>query len=225
MSVLVVVAHPDDEVLGCGGTLAKCSRTEAVHVLQIGQGIGARQLPVAEHVRAIHRLRAAALEAGKIVGASSVILGSEDFPDNAFETVSLLSLVQVIESHIRHLRPTTIYTHHAGDLNVDHRRVFQAVLTACRPLEECPVQAIYSFEVPSATEWAFQQLAVWAPTRFVDIRGHLETKLQALACYDSEARLFPHPRSPEAIRALAQWRGAQSGMGCAEAFMVVRVWA
>ena len=160
-------------------------------------------------------------EAAAKVGAKDVALFK--LPDNRLDTVPLLDLVKLVEDIIQKFQPEVIYTHHAGDLNIDHGLVQRAVLTATRPLPGQSVREIYAFEVPSSTEWAFQQLQpVFRPNVFVDISRTLEAKIAGLACYDSETRKFPHPRSPEALRALAARWGSVAGCQAAEAFELVR---
>jgi LmbE family N-acetylglucosaminyl deacetylase len=134
--------------------------------------------------------------------------------------VDFLTLVKAVESVVEQVGPERVYTHHLADLNLDHRLTSQAVLTACRPVPGAKVKRIETFEVPSSTEWAPEP---FRPTSFVDVTGDaLQRKLLALACYSSEMREAPHPRSPQAIRALAHWRGASCGVHEAEAFQLVR---
>jgi LmbE family N-acetylglucosaminyl deacetylase len=133
-----------------------------------------------------------------------------------------LNVIKIIEELVERLQPEVVYTHHIGDLNIDHVIVHRAVLTATRPQAGQPVRAIYAYEVPSSTEWAFSQELPFQPNEFVDISATLETKIEAMALYESEARLFPHPRSAEALRALARWRGSTTGVEAAEAFRLIR---
>ncbi|MBI4142990.1 PIG-L family deacetylase [Candidatus Uhrbacteria bacterium] len=221
-SVLVVAAHPDDEVLGCAGTVAKWVRAGATaHALILGEGETSRAATRAEGLQrttSLGELKDAAQAAAQTLGVASVRM--LHFPDNRFDTMPLLDLVKAIEGVIAELRPDTILTHHHGDLNVDHRRTFEAVLVACRPLPGASVRTVLSFETPSATEWSVPP--TFAPTCSVDIAQTLAVKLDALRKYDREMRPFPHPRSYEAIEALATWRGAAAGVHAAEAFEVVR---
>jgi len=146
-----------------------------------------------------------------------------DLPDNRFDTVPLLDVIKIVEELIERLRPRVIYTHHSGDLNIDHVVVHRAVLTATRPVASCPVREIYAFEVPSSTEWAFGQFQpAFRPNVFVDISATLETKVQAIALYESETRPFPHPRSPEVLRAIVRRWGSVVGLEAAEAFELLR---
>lgn len=217
--VLVVAAHPDDEVLGVGGTIARhAARGDSVTLLIVGEGATSR--PGGDG-GAVERLREAAAAAAGILGAGSVrFLG---LPDNRLDSLALLDIVQRIEEIGDTVRPAVVYTHHAFDLNVDHRIVHQAVTTAFRPLPGAGVRDILAFETVSSTEWGGTHGAArFLPQRFVDITPFLETKMQALDAYGEEMRDFPHARSTEAVRALAALRGSQAGVGAAEAFQIVR---
>lgn len=221
--ILVVAAHPDDEVLGCGGTMARLAQEGCeVHIAILGEGITSRHAQRSEaDARLLSQLHQRVHEAAAKVGAKDVALFK--LPDNRLDTVPLLDMVKLVEGLIQTLQPETIYTHHSGDLNVDHGLVHRAVLTATRPLAGQSVREIYSFEVPSSTEWAFHQLQpVFRPNVFVDVSRTLEAKIEGLACYDSETRQFPHPRSPEALRAIAARWGSVAGCQAAEAFELVR---
>jgi len=219
-SVLVIAAHPDDEILGCGGTLARHARAgDRVSILILGEGATSRADAKAGDVA---NLRDAAERAARILGASAPRFAS--LSDNRLDTVALLDVVKCIEEEVAARNPAVVYTHHGGDLNIDHRIAHQAVLTACRPLPGSAVRSIYAYETPSSTEWSDVAIdsAGFRPTRFVDIGTDLDAKLAALECYASELRAFPHPRSKAAVTALAQWRGTSVGLRAAEAFVVVR---
>lgn len=223
MKVLVIAAHPDDEVLGCGATAARLViEGHDVHFAILGEGITSRHRNRADvdpaQVAALHQKAHAA--AAKL-GVKSLIL--HKLPDNRLDTVPLLDIVKIIEDLVDRMKPEIIYTHHGGDLNIDHGVIHRAVLTATRPLAGQPVQEIYAFEVPSATDWAFQRLELsFRPNVFVDVSRTLEAKIAAMACYETEVRQFPHPRSPEALRALAMRWGSVAGCPAAEAFELVR---
>lgn len=221
--VLVVAAHPDDEVLGCGGTIARLSQEGyAVYITILGEGITSRYpLPGQADRTLVEAFRARSREAVRMLGVKEVF--QHDLPDNRFDTVPLLEVIKIIEKSIARLRPDAIYTHHGGDLNVDHTVVHRAVLTATRAMKGQTVRELYAFEVPSATEWAFQSLApTFRPNFFVDISGSLKLKVRALSCYKTEIRTFPHPRSPRAIKAIAQRWGSIVGCDAAEAFELIR---
>jgi len=216
--VLAVAAHPDDEVLGAGGTLARhVASGNEVHLVFLTDGVGAR----GDDKAAAQRRACAARKAAALLGAKEpTFLG---FPDNRLDNVDLLEITQAVEKMIAKIRPGIVYTHHAGDLNIDHVICHRAVLTACRPLADRTVRRIYAMEVPSSTEWAPPDVAcAFTPSRFVDISAFQTIKRQALEAYGEEMRAFPHPRSFEAVDALAKWRGATAGLPAAEAFMVLR---
>lgn len=222
MNVLVIAAHPDDEVLGCGGTAARLAQEKHdVFIAILGEGITSRY-PNRQDAdpAAIRALQARSRQAAELLGAKDLFLHS--LPDNRFDTVPLLDVVKIVESLVEKLRPEIVYTQHGGDLNVDHVVTFRATLTATRPMAGRPVRAVYAYEVASSTEWAFQQFSpVFRPNVFVDIRATLETKIRAMQTYESEARPFPHPRSPEALRAAAQRWGSVVGLPAAEAFQCI----
>lgn len=223
MSVLIVAAHPDDEVLGCGGTIARLVKEGcSVHVLLMADGENSRASnKMSVDPSLVAERNSSAQKASGILGCSSV--HNLMLPDNRLDGVELLDLVKPIESHIEQHRPSTVFTHHAGDVNIDHRIVHEAILTACRPQPGHPVKELFFFEVPSSTEWRPAGSAYpFIPNYFVDISSTMETKMKALEAYSAELREFPHPRSLKAIEALARWRGATSGVEAAEAFMLGR---
>jgi LmbE family N-acetylglucosaminyl deacetylase len=219
MNVLVVAAHPDDELLGCGGTAARLAREgHSVYVAILGEGITSRHAQRdgadPENLKSLH---GCSQRVADLLGVKELSL--HGLPDNRFDSLDLLDVIKVVEELIERWRPTAIYTHHGGDLNVDHQVVSRAVLTAVRPMEGRPVRELYMFEIPSSTEWAFQQLApVFKPNVFVNIESTLSLKLEGMRHYESEVRKFPHPRSPEALTAIAQRWGSVAGYKAAEAF-------
>ena len=219
--VLVVAAHADDELLGCGGTMAK--HTDAgddVAVLFLTDGVGARGKGGA-NCQDVDLRDDAAKNALAIVGAK--LLDRLDFPDNAIDSVPRIELTQAVERVIDTYQPDVVYTHHGGDLNVDHRRALEAVMTACRPQPGSSVSKIYSFEVASSTGWQGETLFnPFVPNHYVEITEQLERKIEALRAYEEEMRAFPHARSIEALKHLARWRGSQVGVVAAEAFVVER---
>ncbi|WP_338668959.1 PIG-L deacetylase family protein [Pseudodesulfovibrio methanolicus] len=221
--VLVVAAHHDDEVLGCGGTMARLA--EAGHPVVsavLGQGAVCRESAMdaseREAVEAMMARQAAA--AARVLGAKFVQTGM--FPDNAFDSVPLLDIVRCVESVIERVRPQLILTHHGGDLNVDHRLTARAVQTAARPLPGSGVRTILAFEVLSSTEWTPVEEPGFRPDVFVDVAARLDRKIEAMGCYESELQAFPHPRSEGGIRHLAGFRGGSAGLAAAEGFALVR---
>lgn len=223
MSVLVLAAHPDDEVLGCGGTIARLAREgQPVWIAILGEGITARydDRHQADPLQ-VEALRATSQRAGALLGARAVF--HFGLPDNRFDTVPLLDLVKRIEGLLADLRPEVVYTQHGGDLNIDHALTFRATLTATRPMVGQTVRQVYAYEVASSTEWAFGQFApAFQPNVFIDIHATLADKLAAMQQYETETRPFPHPRSTEALRAMAQRWGSVAGLEAAEAFQLVR---
>ena len=143
-------------------------------------------------------------------------------PDNRFDTLPLLEIVKLIENLIATRKPTVVYTHHAGDLNIDHVLTNRAVLTATRPEPGMCVREVLSFEVPSSTEWAFGIQPTFEPNVFVDISETLSAKLKAMGMYEGESRIYPHPRSSEALTSIAAHRGSMVGVNYAEAFVLLR---
>ena len=223
MNVLVIAAHPDDEVLGCGGTIARlASEGHTISILILGEGITSRYpnrsvLPTDE----ISALHANSREVARLCGAREVEL--HDFPDNRFDTVPLLEVVKVINASIERVQPEIVFTQHGGDLNGDHATTFRATLIATRPVQGQSVRAVYGYEVASSSEWAFGQFApIFVPNVFWNIESFVEVKIAAMQLYDSEARHFPHPRSPESLRARAVHWGTVVGCNAAEAFVLVR---
>ncbi len=221
--VLVIAAHPDDEILGCGATAARLVKEGSeVHFAILGEGITSRHADRADaDANQLAILHQQSRTAAAKIGVESVFL--HHFPDNRLDTVPLLEVVKIVEDLIDRVRPEVVYTHHNGDLNVDHGVVFRAVLTATRPTKGNPVREIYAFEVASSTEWAFQSIGpAFRPNVFVDVANTIDAKVAAMECYESEARKFPHPRSPEALRAIAARWGSVAGCRAAEAFELIR---
>lgn len=223
-AVLVVAAHPDDEVLGCGGTIARhVELGDEVHVMILGEGITSRDPRRDRPGREgdLARLDRSIAEAAKALGVAKV--HRSYLPDNRFDSLHLLDVIKEVERAIEGVSPGYIYTHHAGDLNVDHRITHQAVVTAARPLPGGCVNSILAFEVPSSTEWqgAGSDLP-FTPQVYQEVTGTLKKKLRALAAYRTEIRPFPHPRSLRAVEALARYRGTIVGVDAAEAFILVR---
>ena len=211
-SVLVIAAHPDDEVLGCGGTVALHARAgDEVTAVIACEGESLRYGPggvgQSEHSR----------RAAEMLGLKeSRRLG---FPDQRLDTLTLLDLIAPLERAVREVRPAVVYCQFGGDANRDHELLFRAALVATRPLEPF-LEAVYAFDTASSTEWGYPRSFV--SDTWVDISTTLEQKLCAMACYESEVRPYPHPRSLEALRHRAHSWGNQCCMEAAEVFMTVR---
>ena len=223
MTILILAAHPDDEILGCGGTVARMVKEgdEAFAVI-LGEGITSRfdknSTAAKNKIRTLHKKTS---ESADVIGVKET--RSYNLPDNRFDTVPLLDIVKTFEKEIDRIRPDIIFTHHGGDLNIDHALVFRVALIAARPTIGSPVKEIYSFAIPSSTDWAFQNFTpVWKPDTFFDISDTLETKIRALKKYDSEMRVSPHPRSYDNVRNTAYGWGAVTGTKAAEAFELIR---
>jgi N-acetylglucosamine malate deacetylase 1 len=221
-SILIVAAHPDDEVLGCGGTIAKLSDEGAeVHVAFLADGIYSRAGEQKTQAQELKLRRRAAHRSCEILGVKSIFFG--DFPDNRMDTIPQLEITQVVEKLIAKHQSEMVFTHHVGDVNIDHSRLHQSVVTACRPQRGHPVKTLLCFEVPSSTEWQLPgSTSAFTPNWFVDISATLIRKLTALEAYAEELRDWPHPRSRQGVEHLAHWRGSTVGVNAAEAFILGR---
>lgn len=224
--ILVVVAHPDDEILGLGATMYDLIHQHgcSIRAVILGEGITSRSderdrekwaEELATHRANIHSAAAA-------IGYQSV--GVYDFPDNRFDSVALLDIVKVIEKEKQDFQPSVIFTHHGGDTNIDHRRTFEAVITATRPMRGEVVRTIFAFETPSSTEWqAFNYPNYFQPNVYFSVSHEgIDAKIKAMECYEFERRSFPHPRSPEALETLARRHAITIGADYAEAFVLIR---
>ena len=225
--ILVVVAHPDDELLGLGSTMHKLINFEkcTVRTVILGEGITSRsdkrnRNQWQEELK-VHRQNIKT--AGKEIGYESI--GIYDFPDNRFDTVPLLDIIKIIEKEKEQFCPEIIFTHHGGDLNIDHQKTFEAVITATRPIEDENVKAIITFETPSGTEWiASSDPRRFIPNLFIEVfEENLLAKIKGMECYEFEKRKSPHPRSPESLTILAKQRGLTIGKKYAEAFCIIRL--
>ncbi|MCI5134726.1 MAG: PIG-L family deacetylase [Candidatus Electrothrix sp. AW2] len=223
--VLVIAAHPDDEILGCGASIAKrVKQGDSVHTVIMAEGITSREAVRDRNKRAseLSQLAAAAKSANETLGVHSLEL--LNFPDNRMDSVDRLNIIKEVEAIFAIHQPDIVYTHHANDLNIDHRRVHEAVITVCRPQPESNiVKQLLFFEIPSSTEWQMgYSTPSFQPNWFDDVTDSLAKKMQALEAYQSEMRSWPHARSVEAVSYLAKWRGACIGVEAAEAFSLGR---
>ena len=218
-NILIVAAHTDDEALGCGGTILKhTERGDKVFCIFMTDGISSRNCISDYNIK--QRLKSAQ-KAHKILGLNDVKY--LNFPDNCMDSIPLLKIVKEIEGLIKLIKPEIIYTHHHGDLNIDHQITNQAVLTACRPVPGNTVRELLTFEILSSTEWNTAYQNQFVPNVFVDITKNLGKKIESLKEYKLEMRDYPHTRSIENIEYLARHRGATVGVEAAEAFMLVRL--
>jgi len=233
MKILVIAAHPDDEVLGMGGTIKKLTKSgNDVKIVIMATGILSRRSSnyqnsvkydiddktVKKMNEQIVKLRKDAVNASKIMGVKDIQF--EEFPDNEMDTVSNLQITKKIEEILELYRPDVVYTHSQFDINVDHRALYFATITATRPKKNQNIKEVISFEVPSSTEWYFP--SSFSPNLFVDISQEIPFKLRALKAYKNELQEFPHPRSLEALTAISKRWGSVSGFRNAEAFYLVR---
>lgn len=219
MNYLFVVAHPDDEVLGAGATIHKL----------ICEGNRVAVATMANHAAARANLSSTLQDdqarAYALLGVEKIY--AADFPNIKMNTVPHLELVQFVESCIADFGAEAVVTHHPSDTNVDHAMTSGAVQAAVRLFQRRegipPLRELWYMEVPSSTEWALDSSANrFLPNLFVEIgESGVRLKLQALACYTGVMRPYPHPRSDEALRGLAAWRGSQAGCAWAEAFECV----
>lgn len=219
--VLVLVAHPDDEVLGCGGTLAALHAGDEITVVMLADGETSANADLSTPPRQLAEARRSmARAAAHILGIKEVV--SLGLPDQRLDQTPLLEIIRLVQPVAERAQPAVIYTHSQADLNLDHRIAGQVALTLFRPVPGATVEEIHAFEVPSST-WSFGQFGrTFSPNVFVDISTTLELKLKALAAYESELRPPPHPRSVEMLRATSAHWGGMCGASAAEAFELVR---
>ncbi len=217
--VLVIVAHTDDETLGLGGTISRHVKNgDEVYALSMTDGVGARDKP--SKINADHRANSAE-EASIALGFKWLAPGG--FPDNSMDSISLLKIIKFIEYAKHKIKPTIIYTHSAADLNIDHRIVCEATLTAFRPEPNDIWHEIRTFEVPSSTDFGHKSITnSFNPNLYIDITSFWNNKLNALNAYSAEIRSAPHSRSMNGVENLAKCRGNQVGLNYAEAFEVIR---
>ena len=220
--ILIVVAHPDDEVLGCFGAVAKLiSQGYEAYTLILGEGKTSRdeKRVVLNNTDELETLNEEIKKANETIGIKKVFV--ESFPDNRFDSVDLLDIVKVVSKVKEEVQPSIIFTHFENDLNIDHQITYKAVLTATRPMRGESVEEIYSFEILSSTEWNYP--LSFSPDIFFDISATIDSKLEAMKEYQSELCEYPHPRSLEGIELNAKYHGMRVGKKYVEAFKTIRV--
>jgi len=219
LKFLIIAAHPDDELLGCGAYAFQLVSTGwKGKSLILGEGMRSRG---ENSNKALDQLKEDGIRANQCIGITDISF--HDLPDNQFDSIPLLKIVHIIEKTIIDFKPDIIFTHYGHDLNVDHRLTFQAVMTVCRPQPNMNIPDIYSFYIPSSTDWVDGNvLAPFCPNVYVDIATVIEKKIEALAHYTSEMREYPHSRSLESIANIAKYWGNRVGLEFAEPLILVR---
>jgi N-acetylglucosamine malate deacetylase 1 len=214
--LLVVAAHPDDEILGCGGAILKLKEKNDINVLFMTNGVSARGKNKISEIKR----KNACLKLFKYLGIPKPEF--LNFPDNQLDKVPLLKIIKKIEKKINLFKPDTIFTHYSDCLNIDHRKTFEAVNTACRPINKISVKKILSFEIPSSTDWALFKGKNFQPNYYIDISKYLNEKINLIKFYKDELRNYPHSRSIKSIKTLASFRGVCCGVKYAEGFYLSR---
>ena len=231
MNILVVCAHPDDETIGMGGTLKKLSKKHNVSVLFVSEGITARRKSGYSTIpqydvshEEMKKMKKEILVRKNHAKKALSILGVKkmrflDLPNQELDQIPLLKITKEIESEIANTKANVIFTHHFNDLNLDHRIVYDATITASRPIPGSTVTSIVSFEIPASTDW--RKPYQFNPNLYIDISKELEYKVKALEAYNYEIRKPPHPRSKAITKAIANRWGSLSGYNAAEAFEII----
>lgn len=216
--ILIIAAHPDDETLGCGGTIAyHRNKNHKIKIIFLSDGVTSRnKFKNSEIKKRLDSAKKACLE----LGVKDLEFNS--FPDNMFDSIPLIEIVKIIENVILKFKPNIIYTHSSYDLNIDHQITNRATMTAARPINNNYLSEIYSFEILSSTEWSINRNNSFKPNHFVEISKFMDLKIKAIKKYSSELRNEPHPRSVSMIKSLAKIRGSSCGVKFAEAFMLER---
>ena len=221
-TVLVIAAHPDDEVLGMGGTVAKLT-TEGVecHLLIVTDGSSSQYRESIDIQKIIDNKKQETKRCANILGFKSIIYGG--LPDMKLDCTPHIDINQVIERVIDELQPDTVYTHFWGDVNADHQNVYKSTLVAVRPVMGQVVKDLFCYSVPSSTEWTpNKEDTMFMPNVFVDITDYAEQKYEAFAQYATELRDYPHPRSVQYLREADKTAGLRVGLLSAEEFVLLR---
>lgn len=214
--ILIVAAHPDDEILGCGGTIIKYKKFSEIEVMFMTDGVSSRKK---NKSKALKR-KEESLKLFKFLELKKPTF--LNFPDNKMDSIPMLKIVKQIEKKIKKFKPNVIITHFSNCLNIDHKKTFEAVMTASRPLKNTNIKTILSFEILSSTEWSQNYEDNFNPNFFVDISDLITKKINALKFYKSELKKFPHSRSLKGVKSLAKFRGISCGCKNAEAFYLAR---
>lgn len=217
--VLIVVAHPDDETFGCGGLIKKLSLNKNnIGIISFTNGVGSRPN---QKIIQIKERKQSSKKASTILGFKW--LAQYNYSDNELDKVSLLEIIKILEKHKRKFKPHIVLTHNFSDLNIDHRKVAEATLTAFRPEPKEKLEQLLTFEVPSATDFRMlKNKKNFLPNYYVNIEKNINSKIKAIKCYKKELKPYPHSRSVMGIKNLNKIRGNQSGLKYAEAFEIIR---
>lgn len=213
MNILVFAPHNDDETLGAGGTIARyAAKGHKIYVCEVTSGTDTEM---------VNRIKEEAYKAHKILGVSDAIF--LDFPVVGLKDMDTAVLNAGIDRVVRQIKPEIAFIPHQGDMHIDHQEVAKAAMVALRPMENPQLRAIYAYETLSETEWNIPSCNnLFVPTHWIEIEAYLSKKLEAMKCYQTQLKEFPHPRSLEAMESLARLRGATVGRRAAESFMVIR---
>ncbi len=215
--ILIVAAHPDDEVLGCGGTLNQIKNNNIIKIIFLTNGVSARS----KNNKLIAKRKKECMKVMKFLNVKKTSF--YNLPDNQLDKIPLLKIVKIIEKEIKKFNPSIIFTHTENCLNIDHVTIFNSVITACRPIKKNNVKAVISFEVPSSTNWKVSQKKKFNPNFYFDIKNNINDKIKCLEIYKSELKKYPHSRSSKGLKIFAQYRGLESGLKFAEAFEIKRI--
>lgn len=219
--ILVIAAHPDDEIYGMGGTIAKLvSEGKKVSLLIVTDGSTAQYRDSKNLEQILQKKKQETANAAKQVGISAIYYGN--LPDMRLDQTEHIAVNRVIENVIDEIRPDTVFTHFWGDVNLDHQCVYRSTLVAARPTAGQSVKELYCYRVPSSTEWQTTPHNAFIPNCFVDISAHTDQKTAAILAYETEIRAYPHPRSAQAVHALDTATGLRCGLGAAEEFILLR---
>ncbi len=216
--ILIIAAHPDDEILGCGGTIIKLKDKCEIFTIFMTDGVSARGATSSKKEKQIRKR--ACIKLFEFLKIKKPIF--LNLPDNQLDKLPLLKIVKKIEKHLFKIDPDEVFTHYENCLNIDHKITFQATITACRPIKNLNIKKILSFEIPSSTDWSLSKKK-FNPNYFVNITNQISKKINALKYYKMELRKDPHSRSLNSIKALSKFRGASSGVMFAEAFYINRI--
>tara|TARA_A100001015_G_scaffold318131_1_gene437035 strand:- start:519 stop:1208 length:690 start_codon:yes stop_codon:yes gene_type:complete len=223
--ILIIAAHPDDEVLGCGGLIAKhIKQKNKIRIVFLAEGVTARfskeKVDDPEVIKKSNRRNNNAILALNELGVKKNEIYLSKNPCCRLDELSQLDIIKLIEKHIKQFKPNQIFTHWHSDTNIDHRIAYEATITATRPVYNFQINLIASFEVLSSTEWNFEK--PFKPNYFEDITKFINKKIKAIKLYRDELKKFPHSRSIKSIKSLSNFRGVQAGFKNAEAFHIIK---